>query len=152
MNLTTFLENRKIPFQTIKHEPTYGAQRTAEALHVSGETVAKTVLMRVDGDYVIAVVPATHNVDVPAIKKLLKARRIELATELEFNERFPDCEIGSLPPFGSQYGLKTLLDKALAGQSDVVFESNTHDESVRMRMRDFVRLEQPLQAIFSHHA
>jgi Ala-tRNA(Pro) deacylase len=152
MNVQQFLKQQKVSYSVLNHEPTYDAQHMAQAVHESGEHVAKTVLLRAGHGYVMAVVPATHQVDLAAVKRGLKgARRVELATELEFGRLFTDCEIGALPPFGSQYGLRTLVDARLAQQEEIVFEGNTHEESVGMRYRDYERIEKPTVATISRH-
>jgi Ala-tRNA(Pro) deacylase len=152
MNVKTFLNSRSVWYDALEHDPTYSAQRMAQALHVPGDEVAKTVLLRADGQYVVAVVPATCNVDLKRAKQALGAKRVELATETEFGEAFPDCEIGAVPPFGSQYGFKTLVDAELARDEQIVFESNSHHEAIRMNYADFVKVEQPQVAAFSVHA
>ncbi len=97
------------------HEDTFDSQHLAEAVHVSGRQVAKTVLLRMDHgyQYAVAILPATHLIDLEAVGRLLGGARMELATEYEIAQRCPDCETGVLPPFGSVYGLETLLDESL---------------------------------------
>ena len=67
-----------------------------------------------------------------------------MATEIEMAELCPDCEIGALPPFGSQYGLKTVVDESLVADEWIVFEGNTHAEAIRMKFADFCDIEHPL--------
>src|SRR5690606_21904109 len=126
------------------------AQSLAHAVHVSGNEVAKTVLLRCGRDYALAVLPATHTVDLQAVQQLLGRGPVALATEAECGSRFPDCELGALPPFGSEYGMRTLMDRALLSDEEIVFEGNTHREAIRMRTEDYRRLEQPLVGDFSH--
>ena len=79
------------------------------------------------------------------------AKKAGLATEAECGALFTDCELGALPPFGSQYGVKTLLDRALLEDEEIVFEGNTHHEAIRMRLKDFAAVEKPAVARFSQH-
>ena len=148
MRVSKFLKEHDVRFELIVHRPTYDAQHLAEAIHTPGDEVAKTVLLRADGDYALAVLPATHLVDMDRMRQALEWDRVELATELEFRDLFPDCETGALPPFGSQYGLTTIVDNALAGD-EIVFEGNTHDEAFCMKFEDYRRIEKPLLAEFS---
>jgi len=151
MNIPTFLEQRRCWFEHVLHQPTYCAQRLAHELHVPGREVAKTVLLRADGrgKYVVAVLPAHRKIDLEQVEKLLGKGQPELATEAEVAEQFPDCELGTLPPFGSQYGMKTIVDSSLAEDEKIVFESNTHHEAIRMRFDEFCKLEQPVIAQFT---
>jgi Ala-tRNA(Pro) deacylase len=146
MNIAEFLESRGVRFELIPHRDTYDAQRLAQTLHVPGREVAKTVLLRADHrfKYVVAVLPATTLLDVDRASQLLGGSRLELASEAELAEHCPDCEFGALPPFGSQYGMRTIVDEHLAQDEEIVFEGNTHHEAIRMKFQDFVELEQPL--------
>jgi Ala-tRNA(Pro) deacylase len=151
MNVQDFLRNRDIPFDALEHDPTYTAQSLAQAVHVSGEEVAKTVLLAVDDGFVLAVLPATHQVDTMRVKAFLGATRVELATERECGRWFEDCELGVLPPFGSKYGLRTMVDRSLLEDEMIVFEGNSHHEAIRMSCQDFIDVEEPIVASFSHH-
>jgi Ala-tRNA(Pro) deacylase len=146
MNVEKYLDEHRIKFSVVEHEETFDAQRLAESLHVPGREVAKTVLLRADQGfaYVLAVVPAPEHVDLQRVGEMLGGSRIELASEHEVTDVCPDCEPGVVPPFGSQYGLKTLVDDTLVEDEEIVFEGSTHHDAIRMRFEDFRQLEQPL--------
>jgi Ala-tRNA(Pro) deacylase len=150
MNVTQLLRTRGILFERIVHHPQYDAQRLAETVGVSGHRVVKTVLLRTDQDYLLAVLPATHQVDLAQVAQNLRAKRAALATEEEIAERFSDCQLGAIPPFGSYYGITTLIDQSLADDEEIVFEGNTHDEAIRMRFEDFRELEKPVVTTFAY--
>lgn len=151
MNVQEFLSDKQVRFQALPHREVYDAQRLAQELHTPGREVAKTVLLRADHAfvYVVAVLPATKTIDFDKVSAALGGSEIELATELEIKEHCPDCEIGTLPPFGSQYGMKTLVEESLTEDEEIVFEGNNHHEAIRMRYEDFQRLEEPLVARFA---
>lgn len=151
MIVEQFLRQRRVAFERLDHRPTYDAQSLAQAVHVSGEEVAKAVLLKADDDYMLAVLPATHAVDLRTAREVLGAQRVELASEEECGRHFSDCELGSLPPFGSQYGMKTMVDESLLEDDEIVFAANTHHEAIRMRFEDYQALEQPQVASFSQH-
>ena len=94
-------------YDAISHRDTYDAQRLAQTLHVPGQEVAKTVLLRAEGGdtYFVCVLPATKTIDFEKVSAALGGSRVELATEIEIMRHCPDCELGALPPFGSQYGM-----------------------------------------------
>ena len=153
MNVQKFLQDRGVAFDSVTHAPTFDAQRMAQAVGVSGDEVAKTVLLRseVQAEYVLAVLPATHVIDFEKAAQALGRKRLQLACETEFTNVFPDCEIGAVPPFGSRYGVQTLMDESLEKDEEIVFEGNTHEEAIRMKLRDFVEVEKPVVAAFSQH-
>lgn len=151
MQVAQFLTTHGVSYDVLPHTETYSAQRLAESLHVPGREVAKAVLLRADGGfaYVIAVLPATKNIDFRKVSKALGGAKIEMATEIELAQLCPDCEIAALPPFGSQYGVKTLVDRSLADDEEIVFEGNTHHEAFRISFENYCQLEQPLIASFA---
>ena len=151
MTFERVLKQHHIRYETLLHEPVYDALRLAEAVHVSGDVVAKTVLLRVDRQYVIAVLQATHQIDFDALLTALGAEAVEMVKELEFAKLFPDCEIGPPPPFGSLYKMQTVVDESLAQDRWIVFKGNTNEEAIRMYYDDFAQFEQPMVAPFSRH-
>ena len=133
MNVAKFLEAGAYEFERVPHRTTYSAQRLAQELHVPGSEVAKTVLLRADGgyEYVVAVLPASKSLDLGKASRLLGGSKLELATEFEIEKHCSDCEFGVLPPFGSRYGMRTIVDKGLTEDEDIWFEGNTHDEAIQ---------------------
>ncbi len=151
MIVTKYLEAGRYKFERVPHRPTYSAQHLAHELHVPGREVAKTVLLRADGgyQYIVAVLPANMKIDFARASKLLGGSKLELATEFDIEKHCPDCEFGVLPPFGSRYNMKTIVDSSLAQDENIWFEGNTHDEAIRMNFAEYCRLEQPLVAPFA---
>lgn len=150
MNVQQFIGQSGRTCELLPHTVTFTAQRTAQAVHVPGNAMAKSVVLQVDGEPVLAVVPATHRVDPDKVRKILGADAVELADEADLPRLFPDCELGAVPPFGSQYGMKTLVDEALARDERIVIESNSLESAIRMRYDDYTALERPLVADISH--
>jgi Ala-tRNA(Pro) deacylase len=150
MNIPDFLRQEKVKFEVMPHCDTYDAQHLAQAVHVSGRLVAKTVLLRTEGGkvYVVAVLPANRSVDLERAADVLGGGQVELATEQEVARHCPDCETGALPPFGRQYGMKTILDESLLEDEAIVFEGNTHHEAIRMKLSDYRHIEEPLVGSF----
>jgi Ala-tRNA(Pro) deacylase len=150
MKLDELLTSRHIAFQRLPHRRTYTANRMAQALHVKGREVAKTVLVRTAHGHVLAVLPATHHVDLEQLRDDLGEERVELAGEDEMDRLFPDCERGVLPPFGSLYQVPTIMDDSLAEDESIVFEANDHEQAIRMSLRDYEAIEHPRHGHFAH--
>jgi Ala-tRNA(Pro) deacylase len=152
MNLASFLTEQGCWHERVDHTPTFSAQRLAQRLHVPGRAVAKTVLLRVEAkgrrQYVVAVLAATQHVDMTRAARVTGGW-VQLATESEIADHCPDCDLGVLPPFGSQYGMKTIVDSQLAKDDEIWFEGNTHHEAVRMKFADFQKVERPLVDSFA---
>ena len=146
MNVQNYLSGKQVEFEVLSHNATYDAQRMSQAVHMSGHHVAKTVLLKTPAGFAIAVLPAANSVDLRLAAEALKVSTTELATEKELARHCPDCELGALPPFGSQYHMQTVVDERLAEDADIVFEGNSHNESIRMSFGDFSNLENPIYA------
>lgn len=146
MNIAQFLKKQDVTFDLLPHSPTYDAQHLAHVLHVPGREVAKTVLLRANGGYryLVVVLPATKKIDFSKASSALGGSKLQLATEIEISSHCPDCDMGVLPPFGSHYGMLTLVDESLTKDEQIVFEGNTHHDAIRMRFEDFRRIEEPL--------
>jgi len=145
------LNNRQIRFEKLHHQPAYTANRIAQALHVRGREMAKSVLLRTKHGFVLAVIPATHRVDLEEVRDCL-GEKVEIATEEEMATLSPDCERGAMPPFGSLYHLETLVDDTLAKDQEIVFEGQTHGDAIRMAYQDFEAVEQPRMGHFARTA
>ncbi|GIW89286.1 MAG: aminoacyl-tRNA deacylase [Isosphaeraceae bacterium] len=146
MSIRAYLRERQVPFVVLLHRPAVSAARLAQSVHVTGFRVAKAVLFRASGGYVLAVVPATHRVDERLLAEALGVGSLALATEEEVAGVFGDCELGAVPPFGRPYGLPVVVDAALAQLREIVAGGNTRHEGVRIRGRDYLALENPLVA------
>jgi Ala-tRNA(Pro) deacylase len=141
--LREFLDRNHIQYMVISHSVAYTAQGIAALTHIPGKELAKTVMIMADGRLAMAVVPASFRVDLYRLKKYLGAGTVELASEYEFRDRFPDCETGSMPPFGNLYGMDVFADQSLAEDEEIAFNAGSHRELVRMRFADFRNLVKP---------
>ncbi len=151
MSIRSYLQSRSVDFDFLLHRPTHSATHLAGSLHTPGRSVAKGVLVRGGDSFVLAVLPATHRVDLARLSKVLglDADEVRIATEGEVERVFADCEPGALPPFGRLYGLTTVLDLSLALGGDMTFIANMRHEGVRMRFADYEAIEAPIEARFS---
>jgi len=141
--LREFLDSHNIRYLIFSHSLAYTAQGIAALTHISGKELAKTVIVRIDGDLAMAVVPASRHVDLSLLKRALGAKAVELASELEFKDKFPDCEAGAMPPFGNLYGMAVYADESLTTNKEITFNANTHRDLMRMDWADLVRLVEP---------
>lgn len=138
-----FLDSKGIRYVTIQHSRAYTAQEVAESAHVPGHELAKTVIVKLDGQLAMAVVPAVFNVDFELLRGAAGAQTAELASEEEFKDRFPDCQPGAMPPFGNLYEMPVFADEGLSDEEMIAFNAGSHVELVRMSYADFERLVTP---------
>ena len=147
--LKEFLDSHSIKYVTISHSRAFTAQETAASAHVPVKELAKTVLGKIDGKMAMAVLPASCKVDVDLLKKATRASTIEIASEKEFKNLFPDCEIGAMPPFGNLYGMEVFVTKSLTEDREIAFNAGSHRELVKLAYKDFEQLVKPKVITFS---
>jgi len=151
MTVEKHLAERGVPFDLVTHPRTPSATRSAQAAHISGECVAKTVVLHDQTGYMLAVVPATHRIELDTIQRLLD-RRLSMATEGEIATLFEDCDLGAVPPLGDAYGVEVLVEETLSAQPEVYFEGGDHTSLVHVTARHFADLMGAAkQGRFSHH-
>jgi Ala-tRNA(Pro) deacylase len=150
--LRSFLDSQGVKYLVISHSLAYTAQGVAALAHVSGKKLAKTVIVKIDGILAMAVIPASDHVDLDRLRTLTGSMVVELATEREFKDAFPDCETGAMPPFGNLYDMAVYADACLAENEEITFSAGTHRELVRMSWKDLVRLVRPSIDRLTYHA
>jgi len=148
--LQSYLDTHKIPYQVVNHSIAYTAREAADSLHIPADTFAKVVVVKADSRYLMAVLPSTWKVDLKRLEHVLKCQHVRLATEDELAILFPDCEIGSMPPFGNLYGTPVYVDATLALDEEIAFDAGSHIGAIRMRYKDFAELVRPQVAEFHH--
>lgn len=141
--LKEFLDSNQVRYVTISHSAAYTAQEIAAAVHMPGREMAKTVIIKADGKMAMVILPATDHVNFDLLKEALGVGKVELAGELEFKDRFPDCDVGAMPPFGNLYSLEVYVSEALAEDERIGFNAGSHLEIVQMDYKDFERLVKP---------
>jgi Ala-tRNA(Pro) deacylase len=141
--LREFLDGHKVKYVVISHSTAFTAQEIAASAHVPGKELAKTVMVKLDGKMVMAVLPASRKVDFAELQSRSGAKRAELASEKEFRDLFPECELGAMPPFGNLYGMDVWVDESLTRDAEIAFNAGSHTELVRLAYRDFERLVSP---------
>lgn len=150
--LRELLDSHNIKYLVISHSLAYTAQGVAALSHVSGKKLAKTVIVKIDDILAMAVIPASDHVDLERMRALTGAQTVEVATEREFKDAFPDCETGAMPPFGNLYDMPVYADASLAQYDEITFSAGTHRELVRMHWDDMARLVNPMidQLTYQH--
>jgi len=147
--LKEFLDANKIKYVTVTHSPAYTAQQIAASAHIPGKELAKTVMVKIDGKLAMAVLAASFKIDFDLLEKASGAKKVELATESEFKEMFPGCELGAMPPFGNLYGMDVFVAQSLAEDDEIAFNAGSHTELIKLSYKDFERLVKPRVARIS---
>ncbi len=149
--LQEFLNSRNIKYVTISHSAAYTAQEIAASARIPGKELAKTVIVKVNGDMAMAVLPACYKIDFDLLKEAAAVNKVELASEEEFKDKFSECEVGAMPPFGNLYGMKVFVAAALAEDEEIAFNCGSHTELIQMSYKDFEATVKPKVVKFSSH-
>ena len=146
--LKAHLDQANVSYTLIPHVPARSSQYAASLLHIPGREVAKTVALRAGKQVLLAVLPASHHVNMEKLAGVV-GTPVTLIDEQECYQLFPDCQPGAVPPFGELYGLPVYLDEALTKTREIVFSAGTLSDGIRMDNADFVRLVKPLTCSFA---
>jgi Ala-tRNA(Pro) deacylase len=147
--LREFLDSHNVQYVVISHSVAYTAQGIAALTHISGKELAKTVIVKLDGSLVMTVLPASMQVDLLRLKTVTGAMNAAIASEQEFQEKFPDCQTGAMPPFGNLYDIPVFADESLTHDKEIAFNAGTHLELIRMAWDDFQNLVKPRMERFA---
>ena len=150
--IETFLRSNDVSFNKIVHHKTYTAQRTAADVHISGKEIAKTVIMKIDNQMCMVVLPGDMQIDMGLLKMATGAKHIRLATEVEFKDLFENLEVGAMPPFGNLYDMPVYVAEALKEDIFIAFNAGTHSLLIQMKYADFERLVQPTVMKIAYHS
>ncbi|MBE0642524.1 MAG: YbaK/EbsC family protein [Bacteroidetes bacterium] len=149
--LKEFLDREGVKYVSILHSAAYTAQEVAQTAHISGDEMAKCVMIKIDGKVAMAVLPASYQVDFGLLREAIGADHVTLAHEREFSDMFPQCELGAMPPFGNLYGMPVYVAKRLTEDETIAFNAGTHRELIRLSYAEYSRLVQPTVLTFSVH-
>jgi Ala-tRNA(Pro) deacylase len=143
--LREYLDENQVKYTTVAHSRAFTAQEIAAASHIPGKELAKSVIVKIDGRLAMAVLPAPFLVDWDRLADVARTHEVEQAYEPEFRDRFEDCEVGAMPPFGNLYGLEVFVDESLADAGEIAFNAGSHRELIRLPYEDFERLVHPVK-------
>ena len=139
ITLKEYLENHNVNYEVIQHRRTDSTLETCEVAHIPGDRMAKSVLFGDDQSYLMAVIPATHRVQLEHLDELT-GRHLLLIEEIELVDAFADCEPGSVPATGKAYGIETLVDEHLLEQPEIFFEAGDHTQLIHVSGQQFREL------------
>jgi Ala-tRNA(Pro) deacylase len=150
--LKEFLDANGVRYEVRAHRTAFTAQEVAAAEHIPGREMAKVVMVRDGGGYLMAVLPAPYHVALDRLGQAAGRPALRLATEAELARLFPECDAGAMPPFGNLYGIPVWADESLTRDEEIAFNAGNHEQTVHMRYADFARLVQPKVAAFRAEA
>ncbi|WP_338689635.1 YbaK/EbsC family protein [Bradyrhizobium sp. 26S5] len=137
--LHKYLAAETIAYDEIPHVLTMSSTHSAQACHVSGDRLAKAIVLRRDGGYMLAVLPASHHLRLEDLRARF-GDDIAMAAESEIDRLFADCAHGAVPAAGICYGLDVIVDDSIEMQPDVYIEAGDHETLLHLGRAQFARL------------
>ncbi len=151
VRLTTFLDEQKVPYRLIDHEPE-GRTEIVSALRGNRlEQAAKCIILMVKVGkkvtrYVLAVVPGDARVDMQAVKALLQGTYVAFAST-DIAERLAGSVTGTVLPFSFNPDLELIVHPALLENDEIYFNAARLDRSMVLKTSDYVMVAKPRVAI-----
>ena len=131
--------DQTITYDVMTHAPTATSSRTARACHIAGDRLAKGIVLRRGGGYMLAVLPASCHIRLSALRAQIGSD-VELADEQDVDKLFRDCVRGAVPPVGECYGLDVIVDDSIEHEPEVYLEGGDHATLIHMERAQFARL------------
>src|ERR1043165_3764509 len=123
--LKEFLDDNHVKYVSITHSKAYTAQEVAASAHVPGKSMAKVVIVEMDREMAMAVLPANRKIVLQDLREITGSDQVKFASEEKFKDRFPDCEIGAMPPFGPLYGMEGFVAESLSENEEIAFNAGS---------------------------
>jgi Ala-tRNA(Pro) deacylase len=142
--LKAFLDGHGVKYVSIQHSTAFTAAEVAASAHVKGRDFAKTLIVKIEGAMVMVVLPASRRLVLHDLREMLASDHVRLASEAEFKDAFPDCEVGAMPPFGNLYQMPVYVAASLAEEPEIAFNAGTHTEVIKLAYADFEQLVKPM--------
>ena len=146
--LSELLVRHDIRFEVIRHEPVFTSQEAAQVRGTSLASGAKALICKAGDNFVMFVLPADRKLDSKAARKHVNARSLRFASRDEVVE-LTGLKPGSIPPFGSLFGLTTYCDERLRDESTINFNAGDHSISISMTYTEYERAERPRMGLFA---
>lgn len=129
-------------FDVLRHAPVYTSEEAAAVRGTPLGSGAKALVVKAAEVFVLLVVPADRRLDSKKARAGLGVKSMRFATREEV-EGLTGLQPGSIPPFGSLFGLPSYCDPALALNETINFNAGDHSVSISLRYAEYARVERP---------
>ncbi|MBI3231479.1 MAG: hypothetical protein HYZ51_00120 [Candidatus Doudnabacteria bacterium] len=146
--ITKLLDAAKVKYKVIEHKVVYTAHDAAQTTKKKLGEIAKVVLVKTDQSWALIVVPAGKYLDLAGIKKVLKAKKVSIASEKDI-AKYLKTKVSLLHPFGSVYNIPTMLDKGLSRTKKIIASAGSYTHSVELAIKDFEKIVRPIKGVFA---
>ncbi len=139
-NPKKYLDSLLINYTVLPHSATFTAQHTAQAAHIKGKNLCKVIVVGDKANLAMIAIPANCILLQKSMARLLRSPGVKVIPEFQFRDRFPECEVGAMPPFGNLYGINVLIAKELTNNEMMIFNAGNHSELIQMKTSDYLKV------------
>ena len=143
--IKSYLDKQDIDYEEIAHKTVYTAYDAAQTLKKELKEIAKNLIIKADNTYALVVVPADKRLDLNKIKKALGVKKVSIPNE-KVIVKILKIKPGAVSSFGKLHKLEMLVDKAMAGTKKAIFSTGSVTDSVMMKVKDFIQMEEAKMA------
>lgn len=127
----------KVDFQILRHHHSSTSLAAARTAHIDPSSLAKAVVLKDSIGPLLAVVPASEQLDLERLRQQLRRPGLDFIPEEQLDQLFYDCDKGAIPPLGPDYRVPTVVDKRLRTAEEVYFEAGDHEDLVHVNQTSF---------------
>lgn len=138
----TYLKKLNLKHDVVEHKTVFTVYDLAQTTKEKLNTIVKTLLIKADKEYKLVVLPAHRRLNIEAVKKILGAKKVSIARESDMAKEMK-VKPGALTPFGKLHKLGVVVDKGLLKMQKGLFGAGSFTESVRMKIKDYLKAEEP---------
>lgn len=149
--LKNLLAKAKIKHDVVPHRTVFTVYDLSQTLKIKTNAIVKTLLIKADRDYHLVLLAANRRLNLDALKKTLGAKKVSMASEKEMTNQFK-VKPGAMTPFGSLHKVHVVVDRGLAKTTSMLFGAGSFTESLQMKMKDYLKHEDPQIAPISEAA
>lgn len=142
-----YLKNKKVKHEVIPHKTVFTAYDLGQTLRTKLEEIAKTLLVKADRAYHLVVLRASDRLDLKKLQKALGAKNVRIAKEQDMVKELK-VKPGAITPFGRLHKLGVIVESRLLKAKDALFGSGSFEHAIRMKVKDFLKLEQATTGSF----
>ncbi len=153
-----YLDKNKYKYEIVKHRTTYTSWDTAKTKKIKPQEVAKTLIVKIDEDWIMAVLPSDKNLDRKELLKLINTekkkkkenlvKKLDLADEKWLKKNMKIGKLGAVPPF-RLLSKDIYFDKTLLKNKKIYLNSGEYDASFKISSSQYIKVEKPITGKFS---
>jgi Ala-tRNA(Pro) deacylase len=136
----------KIKYELISHRTVYTAFDKAKTLKVPEKIVGKTLVIKMDGDFALVLIPANKILDIKKFLKIANKQKkkrflhADFVTEAWIKKNLKGVKVGAIPPFGNLWHLATFVEGSLLKEPKIIINGGDYNSSIKISPSSFKKL------------